>query len=157
MRLRSKFLGVAVVPLVSIAFLAPSASAAVDKGTPFGPFSAAAGKACTFPIVFSGHDATVLTPKPNGAIHSEGYFDITLTNPANGKSVFRAAPGPGDFSPNGKVLYARGDWVNFDLSDPAHARVVFVSGTKFRILSRNGQVFKKSDDVKVVDLCKLIA
>ncbi len=157
MRLRSKFLGVAFVPLVSIAFVAPSASAAVDKGTPYGPISAPAGGLCSFPVVYSGNDATVLTPKPNGAVHSEGYFDFTMTNPANGKSVFRAAPGPGDFSANGKVIYARGDWVNFDFTDPAHHRVVFVSGTKFRLLTKNGHVFKKSDDVQVTDLCKKIA
>jgi hypothetical protein len=159
MRLRSKILGTALLPLLAIGLLAPSASAS-EKKVPGAPYSVhiPAGQACDFAVTISGHDATVLTPLPGGGIYSHGYFDVLVTNPANGKSVFRVADGPGNFGPQGLVLYARGAW--FDLVAPMHghkARLIFISGSKFRLNNTTGQPYDLAPDVIVQNLCRYVA
>ncbi len=157
MRLKHKIAAGSALAMSSLALVVPTASAQAPPGVPYA-FAVPAGLGCTFTVIWSGHDATVLTPKPNGAVHSAGYYDVKLTNPANGKSVYRKAPGPGDFSPNGKVIYARGAWVAAVPPDAKHPdpRILFVDGGSFRILLRDGSIFKKSANVTTRDLCKKI-
>ena len=157
MKLRNKIAAGSALALSTFALAVPAASAHPVPGVPYS-FYLPAPLACGFPVIWSGHDATVLTPKPNGAVHSAGYYDVKITNPANGKSVYRKAPGPGDFSPNGKVIYARGAWVASVPPDAHHAkpRILFVDGGSFRILRSTGAVFKKSATVTTEDLCKKV-
>lgn len=158
MRAGTKIAAIAALALSALALAVPAASASHVPGEPYS-FNLAAGEGCAFAVTWSGHDATVLTEKPSGAVHSEGYYDAKITNPANGKSVYRVAPGPGDFAANGKVLYARGAWVVLVAPDAAHAspRILFLDGGKFRVSLTTELVFKKSATVTTEDLCKKIA
>ncbi len=148
-------LGIGVIPLVALGFLAQPAAAAQRPGELY-RFDLAAGEACAFPIVVTGHDATVITTDPDGAVHTHGYNDALVTNPANGKHVFRVTDGPGDFAPNGTTLYARGAWIGVEMIPGHPVRYMFSTGTKYRVSLATGRIYKKSPDFSSQNICKLI-